>query len=967
MSDGAKPSPVVRVLRRLADAVYHHRRWFLYPQIVLFALGVVYTVRNLQFVTDRSALVGGDKEYHRIYLEFKKEFPVQDDLVVVVESENLERKRQFVERLGAKIERDTNVFGSVLFKFDFKNMGPKALLFLPEAELRSLTNTFTEYLPVLQQFTRATNLVALVNLVNTQFRRARPENDEANQALVLGLPALVRIITQASDALRRLGAPPSPGITALFEGSQEAERQMYITHGDGRIFLLTATARTEQLNGRAVERLRELIAETQVEVPGLNVGLTGEPVLEVDEMAQSQKDTTLASFVSFVLVALMFVYGYHETGRPLKATLCLIIGIGYTMGYTTLAVGHLNILTITFVPILIGLAIDFGVHLVTRYEEELWHGRQEREALQKAMVYTGLGIFTGALTTAAAFFAMAGTDFDGIQEMGVICGGGLLVSLVPMMLLLPVLLLRGRQNVLDHQLAPALDLRATTESTRREMIERLWLNRPKTTLVLVALISLACIPPATRVRFDYNLLHMQSAGMPAVVFQDKLIETSSRSLLTASVVASNLTQASELLARLTNLPTVSTVEAMVPYLVEDQTGKLTLIREVKRLVSAIQFRPVDRDIVDIPALYAATYSLHGYIGNALREIAKESPAWRARRDSLLAELEPSAGSTPEQRQALTNQLQEVQKELNIIDQLEDLRTAITDLQDKLLTEQPEAVGLKLARYQQALFQDVHDTFSAFREQDASGPMRIEDLPAQFRQRFVGVHGKHMLMIFPKKDVWDRAAQEEFVRTLRTVDPYVTGTPVQLLEYTSLLKTSFEEAALYSLGAIALMVLIHFKRISCVVLSLLPVGLGTLWLLGIMGLAGIPFNPANIMTLPLVIGVGVTNGIHILNRFAEEQHPAILARSTGKAVLVSGLTTIAGFGSLILAQHRGIASLGQIMATGTATCMIIALTLLPAVLNLMSRRGWTIKKPSATCTIDTGSGGTEAFASSVDKS
>jgi len=104
----------------------------------------------------------------------------------------------------------------------------------------------------------------------------------------------------------------------------------------------------------------------------------------------------------------------------------------------------------------------------------------------------------------------------------------------------------------------------------------------------------------------------------------------------------------------------------------------------------------------------------------------------------------------------------------------------------------------------------------------------------------------------------------------------------------------------------------------------------------MGFFGVPFNPANIMTLPLVIGIGVTNGIHILNRFAEEQTPNILARSTGKAVLVSGLTTIAGFGSLILGEHRGIRSLGYVMSVGLATCMIAGLTFLPAILNLIQR-------------------------------
>jgi predicted RND superfamily exporter protein len=174
-------------------------------------------------------------------------------------------------------------------------------------------------------------------------------------------------------------------------------------------------------------------------------------------------------------------------------------------------------------------------------------------------------------------------------------------------------------------------------------------------------------------------------------------------------------------------------------------------------------------------------------------------------------------------------------------------------------------------------------------------------------------------------------------------PTVTGTPVQLLEYTTLLKNSFIEAAYYSLAAIAILVFIHFRRFSCLPLALIPVFLGAVWMTGLMGQLGIPFNPANIMTLPLLVGIGVTNGIHILNRYAEENNPSILARSTGKAVLVSGLTTIAGFGSLIVAKHRGIASLGTIMAVGVATCMFVALTFLPALLNLLERMGWSLRK------------------------
>ena len=904
MSSLTKSWPV-RFLLKLADAIYRQPKWFIYPQIVLVAVCVIYTGKHLEFHTSRNDLVGGEKEYHHIYLDFKKEFPVQDDLVVVVESENLEKTRQFVERLGAKLQAETNLFTGVFYKGDLKTMGPKALLFLPEEDLRELLKTLRDYKPFLTQFTKATNLISLVDLVNTQFRTAEREDNPQNQSLVKALPALERIVSQIADSLNRLGNPPSPGVISLLDESEETQKQMYVTFGNGRVFLVTAQAVAEGLSREAVERMRELISQTQAEVPGLNVGLTGEPVLEVDEMAQSQKDTTMATIVSLILVALIFIYGYQQTGRPLKATGCLLVGLAYTMGYTTLVVGHLNILTITFVPILVGLAIDFGVHLITRYEEELRHGRSERVALEKAMVNTGLGIFTGAFTTAGAFFAMRASGFKGIQEMGVICGGGLLVCLVPMMTLLPALLLRGRQNRLDHELGGTLESQAAIGVDKRARLENLWLHRPAITIALTLALSVLALAPAWKVRFDYNLLHMQSAGLPAVIFQDKLIASSSKSVLFGVVMANSLTEATQLINAITNLPAVASVDSMVQYLAEDPSQKLTQLSQIKRLTSEIEFRRVDAGPVKVGELSQSLWSLQGYLRLASDAVRTEEPL--------------------------------------LYRQLGSLRAAVTQLSNRLLIGDRASTSEKLAQFQKALFDDVRETFMAIQNQDDSGRMTAQDLPEALRKRFVGVTGKYLIQVYPKKDVWERGPQEELIRQLRSVDPRTTGTPVQLYEYTGLLKKSYEEAARYSLGAIAILVFLHFRKISCVVLALLPVAFGALWMVGLMGLLGIPFNPANIMTLPLIIGIGVTNGIHILNRFAEEQHPNILAKSTGKAVLVSGLTTVAGFGSLMLAQHQGIKSLGCIMSIGVTTCMFVGLTFLPAVLNALHDRGWTIKK------------------------
>jgi uncharacterized protein len=527
------------------------------------------------------------------------------------------------------------------------------------------------------------------------------------------------------------------------------------------------------------------------------------------------------------------------------------------------------------------------------------------------MIYTGQGIFTGAFTTAGGFLAMSFTNFKGIQEMGIICGGGLLICLIPMLTALPALLLRGRQNVLDQEFADKVDARAR--------IERIWLQRPILVTGIIVSITALAFTQWPKVHFDYNLLNMQSAGLPAVEFEHKLIDSTPQSVLFGVVIANTLDEAVALKQKMTNLPVVSEVESMAEYLRADQTAKLSVITGIKQELADVVSGEPDEKPVNLQELSRSLYSFYGYLGAALTELKSQN-------------------EEPELRK-----------------QLESLRLDVMDLRRELFRDSSvdaEVRAKKLAAFQRALFNDVRETFAALRNQDDQERLQAKDLSPALRTRFVGIHGKYLLQVYPRGDLWQRDKQEEFINVLRkaldpneTGQPVFTGTPIQLYEYTNLLVRSYEQAAWYSLAAIAILVFVHFRTIGSVFLSLLPVAVGCVWLGGIMGYFDIPLNPANIMTLPLVIGIGVTNGIHILNRFAEEHQPGILAKSTGKAVLVSGLTTIAGFGSLILAQHQGIRSLGYVMSIGVAACMFAALTFLPSLLNLISGRGRKTNQPS----------------------
>ena len=322
-------------------------------------------------------------------------------------------------------------------------------------------------------------------------------------------------------------------------------------------------------------------------------------------MRQAEHDSMVASIVALVLCSVIFIVAYGQVWRPFKAALCLLLGLGYSLGFTTLAIGHLNILTITFAPMLIGLAMDFGIHFISRYEEEMRNRRTETEAIERAMAFTGQGIIIGGVTMAAAFLAMALTDFKGIWEMGIISGCGVLLCLIPMMTCLPLLLRRGRQNRLDHHIGPT--------GQRRLEIELLWLRHPVLVLGLTLLLCAGAAFQFPRVHFDYDLLHLQSQALPSVIYEQTLIAATGASALYGEVIADSAAQAREYEEKLKRLPAVARVQSAADYFTEDQDRKLELIRSIKGELAGIDFAPMDRSPVQLEPLSATLYDLAGYL------------------------------------------------------------------------------------------------------------------------------------------------------------------------------------------------------------------------------------------------------------------------------------------------------------------------------------------------------------------
>jgi hypothetical protein len=248
---------------------------------------------------------------------------------------------------------------------------------------------------------------------------------------------------------------------------------------------------------------------------------------------------------------------------------------------------------------------------------------------------------------------------------------------------------------------------------------------------------------------------------------------------------------------------------------------------------------------------------------------------------------------------------------------------------------------RLAKYEKRFYGDLQAQVQLMADQVVNRPMSIEDVPQEVREMLIGKTGKFLIRVFPKENIWEREPLVRFVREVQSVAPKVTGTPLGLYEFVEILKTGYRNAALWALLVITVLIFIDFRSGYATLLTILPLLVGMAWMLGAMVILRIDFNPANIMVLPLIVGIGVAYGIYVVQRYRESHETTFYSKSTGRAVILSALTTTIAFASLLIGAHRGIRSLGLVMTIGVIACLVAALALLPSLLEVARRKGWKV--------------------------
>jgi uncharacterized protein len=250
--------------------------------------------------------------------------------------------------------------------------------------------------------------------------------------------------------------------------------------------------------------------------------------------------------------------------------------------------------------------------------------------------------------------------------------------------------------------------------------------------------------------------------------------------------------------------------------------------------------------------------------------------------------------------------------------------------------QPAECYAELSQFQQQTAGDLLNRLHTLQGISDPRPPELADLPAGLVDRFVGHNGKHLLKIYGRGNIWDIEALKNFVNDVRSVDSRATGNPLQAYEASTEMKESYQLAALYALMVILVVLWIDFRNSGHVLLAVFPLALSLVQTFGLMGLLGIPLNPANLIALPLIVGIGVDYGVHIVHNFLEQRGPYRMSPATAIAVTVDSLTTIIGFGALMIASHQGLQSLGRVLTLGITCCTITSLVILPAALTWMTR-------------------------------
>ncbi len=893
---------ISKILHRWMAWVLPRPRFVLGVALIAALASIVLGATKLGIQTDQLELISA--HHPLIALSTKLEpfnFDGRATFTVVMEAPTPARAVAFVSDLALRIQKDSAYFRDVFYRVDPDLFKQWALLYLEREDLVRIKDNVDKNADMIHKLAGDPDLLNFLNLVNremasrmvgelfTGFLDEETPQDKSKDKDPMDLSFLIQTLKGLSEGLNGTAKYSSPWYSFFKSTAWDLDQEGYFWEGGKRFVLLIAIPAKLAIKGfsdtqHSLDTLRTCIADVKAKYPDVKAGVTGQEALQNDEMSTVLGDMTWATWLSLLGVWVLLVLFFRGFRRPIIEVIALVVGLCWTVGWTALFIGHLNILSVVFAPLLCGLGVDYGIHWIARFEEEeqRYPSLDNRRLALHVTDRSGSAILLAGLSAAFSFMPFVLTGFSGLVELGLITGMGILLIIVADFTVLPALAILFAGRVKSG--------RVVSPGKERDLLR---LDRRWARLILVGMVVLCAVGlwGARKVRFDLNPLRLQAKNAESVVWEKALMDNSEQPLLSAAAFASSPEEVDAKTRLFKSLPSVGNVKSVFSLLPENQEEKIPLLRSILPLIPEMHYVKLRQE--------------QGYVRDLIDMI--ERIGFKMQDDQA----EKWGAEKP-----LVEQMSQVKR----------LSEQIT----RSLRESPDSAQ-RLEAYRQNFSDDLVKTWDFLRVGCSANPMTISDAPKMVRDQFYR-NGQYLLRISPRESVWEEESLARFVNELQSVDPNVIGDPVSLYVFASAFKKACLNASGYALLAIFALLMVTFRNARLSVLALIPLGVGTVWTVGIMGGSGVNFNLANSMFMPLVVGAGVEYAVIILSRWREGlMHPGYLPWSTGKGVILAALTTTVGFGTLMVSHHQGIFSLGFVAWAGSLCVLATALFILPAIL------------------------------------
>ena len=872
----------VRV-ERWVDAVQGRASLVSWLSVALTVVCLVYAALTLGINSDNVRMLADSLPSKIAYTEFSKHFPNLDDaLLIVVDGESTERTREAAEALTEALAAHDETFTNVYVPGGGSFFERNGLLYREIDELDEFADQMATLQPVLAQLESDPSIQSLASIIRLGLAAVRSEGGAEDEWQA--------ILDRVGDATVTIFDEYPVAVSweeVLIRGSsiEVLKRRVIVAHPILDFDNILAAGRSLQVIRDAAQELG-LTPER-----GVTIRITGNPALNYEEMIGLAWDIGGAGVFCFLLVCAVLLRALRSFRVMLASVATLLMGLVWTGAFAAAAVGELNILSLTFAVLFIGLGIDFAIHFGMRYVHLLGEGRPHETAITKAAAQVGSSLVICTITTAIGFYVFLPSDYRGVAELGLIAGTGMFLIVALTLTTLPALLSSWLR--LDPSRPLPKDVHFDSPWLRRLAGRGNWVRAAALAAAVVAGVLLYS-PGA---RFDSNVIAMRNPATESVQAMNDLMDMAATSPWYANSLTEDLAAAEALAVRLREVPAVERAITLSDYVPVDQQDKLELLEDVSFLLQAppTSLRE-ERSGPSVEEQIAALRDLTEFL----------SEDWVDKASS------PLGASMRLLRQRVNDFLARIDSE-------EDPTTALANLEQVLLSRLPAQVQ---------------------RLRDAVEPeeIRIDSLPKELSERMLSESGHARVQIFPRDNLQDSDAMDHFIKSIREIDPMVSGISVNLFDFGYATVSSFQQALVLALILISLLLYFLWRKVLDVLLVLAPLLLGAALTVATMVALDVPFNFANVIVLPLLFGIGVDSGVHLVHRskMRMSDDELLLGTTTARAVFYSAITTVVSFGTLAFSSHRGVASLGVLLTIGMVLTVVCNLIVLPALIEIRDR-------------------------------